>query len=228
MANARITRLQVFFQVFVTAGFAVLYAAAGVRRRWRYMVVIGIVEGAVFWIMGAKLHSPAGTLYKDPAARTQMQVLGVGAILALVAGYVLFIVFFSVEGVRYFRAHTEIALAREIHQALVPPIHQTIPPFEIYGASVPSGEVGGDLVDLVPDSTGWTAYVADVSGHGVSPGVLMAMFKTAVRTRMLDGCPAGQLLEGANPVVDVVLDTRAAQEQRSGVNGNPGLIQEPV
>ena len=73
--------------------------------------------------------------------------------------------------------------------------------FEIYGASVPSGEVGGDLVDLLEQNGEWTAYVADVSGHGVSAGVLMAMFKTAVRTRMLAGSNAGSLLEGVNQVL---------------------------
>lgn len=63
---------------------------------------------------------------------------------------------------------------------------------------MPSGEVGGDLVDLVDAGTSWTAYVADVSGHGVAPGVLMAMFKTAVRTRIPAGCDAEHLLEGVH------------------------------
>ena len=77
-------------------------------------------------------------------------------------------------------------MAAEIHRALVPPIHKTIRSFEIYGISVPSGEVGGDLVDVAGDGESWTGYVADVSGHGVSAGLLMAMFKTAVRTKVKD------------------------------------------
>ena len=35
-------------------------------------------------------------------------------------------------------------LLRELHQALVPTIHRTVGEFEIYGASIPSGEVGGE------------------------------------------------------------------------------------
>jgi serine phosphatase RsbU (regulator of sigma subunit) len=60
--------------------------------------------------------------------------------------------------------------------------------FEFRGLSIPSGEVGGDLVDLVAhDGPGrWTAYVADVSGHGVPSGVLMGMIKSAMRMS-LDG-----------------------------------------
>ncbi len=199
MNSAPLTRLNIFLQVFLIAGFSVLWAAAGVRRKWAYMPLIGIAEFAVFWFVGVTIHVVDRAAALDAAPRSL--VLGLGGILTLVAGYILFIVCFSVEGRRYFRAHTEIALAREIHQALVPPIQRTTGLFELYGVSVPSGEVGGDLVDLVPENDGWTGYVADVSGHGVSPGVLMAMFKTAVRTRMLDGCPAGHLLEGVHQAI---------------------------
>jgi len=86
-------------------------------------------------------------------------------------------------------------MAAEIHRALVPPIHKTIRSFEIYGISVPSGEVGGDLVDVAGDGESWTGYVADVSGHGVSAGLLMAMFKTAVRTRVNDASTTDLLAE---------------------------------
>jgi len=74
---------------------------------------------------------------------------------------------------RYFRTYNEIAMAGEIHRALVPPIQKTIASFEVYGISVPSGEVGGDLVDVTDDGQSWTGYVADVSGHGVSAGLLI-------------------------------------------------------
>jgi phosphoserine phosphatase RsbU/P len=84
-------------------------------------------------------------------------------------------------------------VAAEIHRALVPPIHKTIASFEIYGISIPSGEVGGDLVDVAEDGRLWTRYVADVSGHGVSAGLLMAMLKTAVRTRAKN-VSSGELL----------------------------------
>lgn len=45
------------------------------------------------------------------------------------------------------------------------------------GVSLPSGEVGGDLIDVVADSRGWTALLADVSGYGVGAGVLMAQIE---------------------------------------------------
>jgi len=80
----------------------------------------------------------------------------------------------------------------------VPEIDTRIGDFEIYGASIPSGEVGGDLVDFVAQGDDWTAYVADVSGHGIAPGVLMAMFKASVRSRILAGCDGESLLNGVH------------------------------
>src|SRR5262249_25083881 len=64
------------------------------------------------------------------------------------------------------------------------------------------GEVGGDLVDVVThESGGWLAYVADVSGHGVASGVVMAMFKSALRMRTLSGAGLGALLTDLNAIL---------------------------
>jgi serine phosphatase RsbU (regulator of sigma subunit) len=94
---------------------------------------------------------------------------------------------------------------------LVPPVATTIADFEFWGLSIPSGEVGGDLVDVVPlppaawlpaaGGDHWFGYIADVSGHGVSSGVVMGMFKSALRMRLLQGGPLSSLLEDLNAVL---------------------------
>jgi len=124
---------------------------------------------------------------RDLRVRLRIDAAGSGAALAL--GYVCFMVFIRREGSRYLRYHTEIALAKTLHRSLVPPIRSRSALFEFYGASVPSGEVGGDLLDLILDGRNWIAYVADVSGHGVPAGVVMGMFKSAARMRLRS--PAG-------------------------------------
>lgn len=86
------------------------------------------------------------------------------------AGLCLLYVFIS-EGRRYFSVHAEMELASEIHRVLVPKIETRIGDFEFCGRSLPSGQVGGDLIDLVQNREKWIAYIADVSGHGVAPGV---------------------------------------------------------
>jgi phosphoserine phosphatase RsbU/P len=73
--------------------------------------------------------------------------------------------------------------------------------YEFFGFSEPSGDVGGDLVDVVGDDAGWIGYVADVSGHGVGAGVVMAIFKSAVRMRLLSAGSLANLLGDANRVL---------------------------
>jgi hypothetical protein len=190
---------QGFAFVFYCGGAAVLLLIAGVRQKYLvipFLLAANIVASVWLNRMMAYNHPAAGL---HPRPHSPFLWLGETGVLTLSAGYAFFMFFFSREGTRYFRVHAEIELARELHQALVPTIQRTIGEFEIYGASIPSGEVGGDLVDLVERGDGvWTAYVADVSGHGVSPGVLMAMFKATVRTRMLAGCDGAKLLEGTH------------------------------
>jgi serine phosphatase RsbU (regulator of sigma subunit) len=99
------------------------------------------------------------------------------------------------------RVQTEIELAEQIHRSLVPPIAWHASEYEFYGVSAPSGEMGGDLVDLMRDGNTWIGYLADVSGHGVPSGVLMAMVKSAVRMRLATSSEPQVLLEDLNRVI---------------------------
>lgn len=182
--------LHIVLTVLVVGGFAIAYAAVSVTRRFWLIPIIGIGEGVTFGILNAYVYQSAPQLISpDSPLHKQLLALSIGSIVSVVLGYILFIAFFTKQGGQLFRAQTEIALAAEIHRALVPAITRRLGAFELYGASVPSGAVGGDLVDVVADSQSWTAYVADVSGHGVSAGVLMAMFKTAVHTQAANAAP---------------------------------------
>lgn len=180
--------------VLIVGLLAACCAAAGIARKHWIIPIIAIGEGVLFTIIENHYHSPELIPAGSPL-RTQIALLAIGAIISIVAGYIFFVVFFSQQGARYFRAKNEIAMAGEIHRSLVPPIERTLGCYELYGRSVPSGEVGGDLVDVTGDDRCWTGYVADVSGHGVSAGLLMAMFKTAVRMRAGDTSPEVLLQE---------------------------------
>src|SRR5258708_21676213 len=65
--------------------------------------------------------------------------------------------------------------------------------------------MGGDLVDLVQDGNQWIGYLADVSGHGVPSGVLMAMVKSAVRMRLATSSEPQVLLEDLNRVISELI-----------------------
>src|SRR5260370_42410454 len=63
----------------------------------------------------------------------------------------------------------------------------------------------GDLVDLVQDGNKWIGYLADVCGHGVPSGVLMAMVKSALRMRLAISSEPQTLLEDLNRVISELI-----------------------
>lgn len=126
---------------------------------------------------------------------------GVGIMLSIFVGYTCFVYASIREGRRYFRAHAEIAMVQEIHQVLVPTVDTRLGNFEFYGRSRPSGEVGGDLIDVAGTEQNWVAYLADVSGHGVAPGLVMGMTKSASRMLLSSGAGSESLMPRLNEVL---------------------------
>jgi serine phosphatase RsbU (regulator of sigma subunit) len=182
-------------RVLLSGGIAIGYATLAMTRRFKALALLGAAQLLLEWFVGHYLKL-GGSLTGQPAAlQRQLTILALCAMAGIMIAYSLLIHFFRVEGMRYYRVHAEVALAAEIHNFLVPVCQMRVGRFELYGASIPSGEVGGDLVDVVERPGGWTGYVADVSGHGVPSGVLMAMFKTALRGHLADNGSPAQLLE---------------------------------
>ena len=185
--------------LLIAAGISVAYAFVAMRRpKWMPAVVAGHIIVATQ--IGRILPVRTGALGHD-ALRNRLTFDAVASISLIVVGYVLFLRFFRKEGARHVRAHTEIALARDIHRLLVPPIARRVGGFEFRGVSIPSGEVGGDLVDLVDDGDRWIGYVADVSGHGVASGLLMVMVKSAARMKLRERLSIDGLMDDLNVVL---------------------------
>ena len=132
---------------------------------------------------------------------SKLRVHGIVEIVLIVLGYALFVVFFNREGIRFFRTQTEVRVAGEIHRSLVPVRHETIGNVELFGTSIPSSEVGGDLFDIVQSDGRWHAYVADVSGHGVASGILMSMTKSTAFMQLTKLKKPDDLLSDLNDVM---------------------------
>lgn len=189
--------------------FAIVYAVSGILLRGKSVKVIFIVLPVQMVVLGLILRfapTPQHMNAVEIGALQKRLILDAAMTIAgMVLAYTCFIFVFISEGRRYFRVHTEIELAREIHRVLVPKIDTKIQTpigdFEFYGCSLPSGAVGGDLIDLVEHGDKWIAYIADVSGHGVAPGVLMAMVKSAARMYLSSNEDSGQFLERLNAVL---------------------------
>jgi sigma-B regulation protein RsbU (phosphoserine phosphatase) len=135
------------------------------------------------------------------ALQSRLSVDVVISVMSMVVSFVILSIFIRLEAARYGRLRAEVELARQIHSVLVPPLDWTSGPIEVRGLSAASGEVGGDLVDVVETPDGWTAYVVDVSGHGVGSGLLMGMVKSAARVALRGGMELGGLLTLLNAVI---------------------------
>jgi hypothetical protein len=166
--------------------FAVGYALVSMpMRKWGYAAMVTAHMAYVFVIPRLfTLHASGspGRLTLD----------AVGIIVTVAFGYTSFLRFISVTATRYVRAQAEIDLARDIHRVLVPAVEKRIGDFEFLGWSHASGDVGGDLVDIVEQNGRWLGYVADASGHGVGSGVVMGMF---------DGTTSAPRRPSASPVI---------------------------
>jgi len=234
--------LRMVLSVILIGGFAVLYAGFGVHLRgkfWKAMVPIFIVQFLLMnflhrWMPNApayqKLEGADLTRVRDRLGWDAVAVM-----IATLIGYICFLRASILEGRRYFRTRAEIELAREIHQVLVPVIDTTLGGFEFYGRSSPSAEVGGDLIDLAGTDEKWVAYLADVSGHGVAPGLVMGMAKSASRMLLTAGESSERLMPRLNEVlyplkkpdmfITFCLVSANAGSLRVGLAGHPSILQ---
>ena len=161
---------------------------------------------APFHVLGLaalnRVVEPLGPPLREEAALRARLGIDVGlTVLSVMIGFSLLSAFIRREGTRHGRLRAEVDLAGQIHRVLVPPLAQRLPSVEVRGLSIASGEVGGDLVDVVETDGGWTAYVVDVSGHGVGSGLLMGMVKSAARVALRGGTGLGPLLTLLNAVI---------------------------
>ena len=164
------------------AAAAMLTAFRTPRRLW--IVLIAWLVGSR--LLSALIHRFAADL-QHPTMEEGVRAATIACIILSIAAFLFFMQFIQNFGRHAVRIQTELSLAHGIQQTLVPLIDLRSTRVEIYGVSLPSTEVGGDLVDVVPLPDGSVfAYVADVAGHGLPAGILIGMIKTAVHTQLFD------------------------------------------
>jgi phosphoserine phosphatase RsbU/P len=167
-----------FWPVLVGTGATALRAAGIKRVRLVPLLFVLVVVAA--WLGYRASHiSPPLPVPVEEHRRVLFDAIGILAGIAFGARFLLF--FAGTEGLASVRMQTELSLAHGIQATLVPTISFQNANFELYGKSIPSTEMGGDLIDFIESDGGLVAYVADISGHGLPAGQLMGMLKTAMR-----------------------------------------------
>jgi serine phosphatase RsbU (regulator of sigma subunit) len=188
-----------FFWPVFTGAMATGLLAARVKTI-RLFPILFLIVSAVGW--EAIRVSYASTPAPVPAAlKSRVLFDAVGILFGAGIGYRLLISFITTEGRENVRMETELSLAHGIQATLVPTISFQTARFEAYGKSIPSAEMGGDLIDVIDGHGSLLAYVADISGHGLPAGQLMGMLKTAMRVSLQFGQGPVTLLESADRVL---------------------------
>jgi histidine kinase len=96
----------------------------------------------------------------------------------------------------------ELELAKKIQTALLPE-RPGIDGYEITGFMKTADEVGGDYYDVVNAGGRDWIVIGDVSGHGITAGLIMMMVQTAIHIALdlSPGLPPSQLLENINRTI---------------------------
>jgi len=167
-----------FWPVLVGTGATALRAAGIKRFRLIPLLFLLVVLTASLGYWASHVSPP---LPVPIAVHRRVLFDAIGILVGIGFGTRFLLFFTGTEGLASVRMQTELALAHGIQATLVPTISYQNASFELYGKSIPSTEMGGDLIDVIDSDSGLVAYVADISGHGLPAGQLMGMLKTAMR-----------------------------------------------
>jgi serine phosphatase RsbU (regulator of sigma subunit) len=191
-----------FFWPILGGAMAAGVSAARVKK-FRLALPLWLAMVVLAWLAYRAVST--STTFPLPSGLHQRVVFdAIGIWLGTGVGYRLLLSFVTTEGLDNLRMQTELSLAHGIQATLVPSISFQNAIFEVYGKSIPSAEMGGDLIDLIESDGSLLAYVADVSGHGLAAGQLMGMLKTAVRVSAQFQQHPVALLEAADRVLPAV------------------------
>jgi phosphoserine phosphatase RsbU/P len=93
----------------------------------------------------------------------------------------------------------ELAVARKVQRKLLPQPHFTADGLNCECASLPAGEIGGDLYDFFEIDRGTTAFLlGDVSGKGIGAALLMANLQATIRAQQQLGRHPAKLMQRVN------------------------------
>ena len=95
--------------------------------------------------------------------------------------------------------HEQLRLARSIQQSFFPSTSPVVPGFDLGGASYPAEETGGDYFDYFPMPAGRIGIVvADVSGHGFGPALVMSQTRAYLQALLPLGLDVSELATRLN------------------------------
>jgi hypothetical protein len=185
----------------IAVGFAL---ATAYRKWWGVLLTVAFMvfgSGRVFGVVAGV--GGFGEATDQAAARAAVMW---ASMASLSIGFWLVMRSFSDLRRRAAEARAELDLAAGIHRTLVPAIDMKLVRAEVFGVSRASSTMGGDLIEVVRHDAGDDVIIADVSGHGVKAGVVMAMVKASLRTSIAEGGTLDQAVRRVDAVLSATID----------------------
>lgn len=136
--------------------------------------------------LGRQLADSASDAVQSERRRIYFQLAGGTVLIGLLVVGWLVIVRLTNHGMRMRNELDKLArdldIAREIQRGLLPSELPDTPGFEIEGWSKPADQTGGDYFDWMQLPDGGTLItLADVSGHGIGPALIVAVCRAYMR-----------------------------------------------
>lgn len=178
-----------------TPGFLIWCVLAGLTGAcwfltgsYRRVFVVPAVVLNLFVAVGGwyfETRASAGGGWFGPGTRTPIPTPeGAIMLVMFVGSFVMIIRFLNRVARPHMRMRAELGVASEIHAALVRPVDRVIGPLTIAARSDASSTMGGDLVDCIEHAGHVDVVLADVTGHGVKAGVVMALAKGVIHAHL--------------------------------------------
>lgn len=161
--------------------------------------------------LGLQLAESSRAAMETEKKRITLQLAGgVVIIIALVAGW-LAIIRVVKQGMavrqKLDKVERDLDIARQIQRGLLPTKIPDTPGFEIEGWSQPADQTGGDYFDWMELPDGATLItLADVTGHGIGPALIVAVCRAYMRAATVDiGVALEQAMSRVNDLLQVDL-----------------------
>jgi serine phosphatase RsbU (regulator of sigma subunit) len=165
--------------------------------------------------LGRQLGDAASSAVQSERRRIYFQLAGGTVIIVMLTFGWLVIVRLANHGMRMRqelnKIERDLDIAREIQRGLLPRDIPDIPGFEIEGWSKPADQTGGDYFDWMKLPDGGTLItLADVSGHGIGPALIVAVCRAYMRAAAAGN---GVALESAISRVNDLLQMDIPEER---------------
>lgn len=193
MYSGKYTLFETLTNAILSGTIGVCYALAFTRNIW--LLAVGI---ALQVVISVKASSDRLVFDLNDEVISYFRYYAAGFMLCIILSYTFFIIFINKQGIKQIKLSTEMDLARKIHNSLVPDILHEDNKVEVFGKSISASEVGGDLIYFREIENGYFFNIADVSGHGVSAGIIMGMYKSVLNSNLIAGIPFVKSLENIN------------------------------